>query len=85
MELDFTFERQIELESAAAMKRGEAIGEIRGREQGIKQGIKQGIEETYRTLITKWLQNGKTVKEIAKDLGETEEFVRQVSEGVRPH
>ena len=54
MELDFTFERQIELESAAAMKRGEAIGEIRGREQGIKQ------EESLRqrTVEKKDLKGG---------------------------
>ena len=53
MELDFTFERQIELESAAAMKRGEAIGEARGIELGREQGIEVFILDKIEDGIPK--------------------------------
>ena len=47
MQLDYTFERQIELEREAARSKAWEQGMERGIEQGIEQGIERGLELKY--------------------------------------
>jgi len=88
MELDFTFERQIELESAAAMKRGEARGIELGREQGRKQGEaigeargrEQGIEVFILDKIEDGIPEEKIVAKLMKAYSLDEEKAMQYLE-----
>ena len=45
MQLDYTFERQIELERADAIEEGREQGREEGREEGREQGREEGREE----------------------------------------
>ena len=60
MQLDYTFERQIELE----------------RQAGEEIGWKLGEEEKLRELIRKKLRKAKTLEQIAEELEETPEAIR---------
>ena len=63
--LDFTFERQIELEREEAKNAGVAEGLSRGREEGLLRGRKEGlIEERIHTL----LEFDKTPEDCIKDI-----------------
>ena len=52
-----------------------------GKQDGIEQGIQLGRSEgeisKERELITKWLQKGKSIAEIAENLDRTEEYVKK--------
>ena len=37
-----------------------------------------GEENTHRYLINRWLQKGKTISEIADDMGKSEEYVENL-------
>ena len=43
-----------------------------------REGYVEGERERDRFLINKWLQKGKTVTEIAEDLGKSEEYVESL-------
>ena len=43
-----------------------------------REGYVEGEKDTHRLLINKWLQKGKTVAEIAEDLGKSEEYVENL-------
>lgn len=72
MQLDYTFERQIELE------RNEAI------EIGMKRGMEQGMESKLLDQIRRKLARGRNLAQIADELEETPESIaplyRQVQE-----
>ena len=74
--LDFTFERQIELEREEA----ENKGLLRGREEGMSLGRKEGLLEGKETEIFKSVQEGDYgVTRGAEKLGVTEaEFVEKM-------
>lgn len=76
MELDFTFERQIELERKDAMKRGEEIGEARG----IEKGIESGIEVFVLDKIEDGISEEKIIAKLMKAYSLTEEKARQYVE-----
>lgn len=86
MVLDYTWERREELIRAEeyedgkreGLEIGRAEGEKRGRIEGEKLGKIEGERERDRFLINKWLQKGKTVAEIAEDLGKSEEYVESL-------
>ena len=90
MVLDYTWERREELIRAeeyedgkregyaAGISQGRAEGEKRGRTEGEKLGRAEGEKATHRFLINKWLQKGKTIAEIAEDLGKSEEYVESL-------
>lgn len=90
MVLDYTWERREELIRAeeyedgkregyaAGISQGRAEGEKRGRAEGEKLGRAEGEKDTHRFLINKWLQKGKTIAEIAEDLGKSEEYVESL-------
>ena len=90
MVLDYTWERREELIRAeeyedgkregyaAGISQGRAEGEKRGRAEGEKLGRAEGERERDRFLINRWLQKGKTVAEIAEDLGKSEEYVESL-------
>ena len=94
MVLDYTWERReeliraeeyedgkhegLEIGRAEGEKRGRAEGEKRGRAEGEKRGRIEGERERDRFLINKWLQKGKTIAEIAEDLGKSEEYVESL-------
>ena len=90
MVLDYTWERREELIRAeeyedgkregyaAGISQGRAEGEKRGRAEGEKRGRIEGEKATHRFLINKWLQKGKTIAEIAEDLGKSEEYVESL-------
>ena len=87
MVLDYTWERREELIRAEeyedgkreGLEIGRAEGEKRGRAEGEKLGRAEGEKATHRFLINKWLQKGKTVAEIAEDLGKSEEYVESLT------
>ena len=86
MVLDYTWERREELIRAEeyedgkreGLEIGRAEGEKRGRAEGEKLGRAEGEKATHRFLINKWLQKGKTIAEIAEDLGKSEEYVESL-------
>jgi len=84
MELDFTFERQIELERKDAMKRGEEIGEARGIEKGIEKGIERGLEKGLEVFVLDKIEDGiseeKIIAKLMKAYSLTEEKARQYVE-----
>jgi hypothetical protein len=43
-----------------------------------REGYVEGEKDAHRLLINKWLQKGKTVAEIAEDLGKSEEYVENL-------
>ena len=45
-------------------------------EQGKKIGKIEGEQHRDKVLIFKWLEKGKTVKEIAEDLDKSEDYVK---------
>ena len=59
-------------------REGYVEGEKRGRAEGEKLGRTEGEKATHRFLINKWLQKGKTIAEIAEDLGKSEEYVESL-------
>ena len=94
MQLDYTFERQIELERQEARKSGEEIGwklgeeagrklgEEVGRKLGAEAGRKLGVEETLREQIRKKILKSKTLDQIAEDLEETPDKIRPLYEQI---
>lgn len=46
-------------------------------EQGGKKGRNEGEQNRDKELITKWLQKGKSIAEIAENLDRTEEYVKR--------
>ena len=46
-------------------------------EQGRKMGRNEGEQNRDKELITKWLQKGKSIAEIAENLDRTEEYVKK--------
>ena len=86
MVLDYTWERREELIRAEeyedgkreGLEIGRAEGEKRGRAEGERRGRIEGEKDTHRFLINKWLQKGKTIAEIAEDLGKSEEYVESL-------
>ena len=43
-----------------------------------REGYVEGEKDAHCLLINKWLQKGKTVAEIAEDLGKSEEYVENL-------
>ena len=74
MVLDYTWERREELIRAEEYEDGKREGYA----AGISQGRTEGEKDTHRFLINKWLQKGKTIAEIAEDLGKSEEYVERL-------
>ena len=70
MVLDYTWERREELIRAEEYEDG--------KREGIEVGRAEGEENTHRYLINRWLQKGKTIAEIADDLGKSEEYVKSL-------
>lgn len=84
MQLDYTFERQIELEREEGRIAGHEEGRIAGREEGRIAGREEGRiagreegrRESILNLIKKKLAMGKTLEQIADELEETPEALR---------
>lgn len=79
MQLDYTFERQIELEREEATEEGWK----RGLEQGLAQGLEQGLEQGTLDLIRKKIAKGKSMELIAEELEETPETIQPLYERVK--
>lgn len=79
MQLDYTFERQIELERNEAIE----IGMERGLAQGRSLGREDGMREKVLMLIRKKLQKGRTLEQIADELEETPESIEPLYRQVR--
>lgn len=47
-----------------------------GKTEGMKIGKTEGEQHRDKVLIFKWLEKGKTVKEIAEDLDKSEDYVK---------
>ena len=74
MVLDYTWERREELIRAEEYEDGKREGYA----AGISQGRADGERGRDQSLINRWLQKGKTIAEIADDLGKTEEYVKSL-------
>ena len=87
MQLDYTFERQIELERQAGQeigwKLGEEAGWKLGRKSGEEVGRKLGEEEKLREQIRKKLRKAKTLEQIAEDLEEKPDKILPLYEQIR--
>ena len=70
MVLDYTWERREELIRAEEYEDG--------KREGLEIGRAEGERERDRFLINRWLQKGKTIAEIAEDLGKSEEYVESL-------
>ena len=70
MVLDYTWERREELIRAEEYEDG--------KREGLEAGRAEGEENAHRYLINRWLQKGKTIAEIADDLGKSEEYVEKL-------
>ena len=70
MVLDYTWERREELIRAEEYEDG--------KREGLEIGRAEGERERDCFLINRWLQKGKTVAEIAEDLGKSEEYVESL-------
>ena len=75
MVLDYTWERREELIRAEEYEDGKREGYAEGE----KCGRAEGEENAHRYLINRWLQKGKTIAEIADDLGKSEEYVENLT------
>ena len=83
MQLDYTFERQIELERQAGEEIGWKLGEEAGRKSGEEVGRKLGEEEKLREQIRKKLRKSKTLEQIAEDLEEKPDKILPLYEQIR--
>ena len=91
MQLDYTFERQIELERQAGEEIGWKLGEEAGRKLGEEvgwklgeeAGRKLGEEEKLRELIRKKLRKTKTLEQIAEELEEKPDKILPLYEQIR--
>ena len=54
------------------------VNDMDMRREGYVEGEKHGERERDRSLINRWLQKGKTIAEIAEDLGKSEEYVESL-------
>ena len=70
MVLDYTWERREKLIWAEEYEDG--------KREGLEVGRADGERERDRSLIHRWLQKGKTIAEIADDLGKSEEYVENL-------
>ena len=70
MVLDYTWERREELIRAEEYEDG--------KREELEIGRTEGEKDTHRFLINKWLQKGKTIAEIAEDLGKSKEYVESL-------
>ena len=70
MVLDYTWERREELIRAEEYEDG--------KREGLEIGRADGERERDRSLVHRWLQKGKTIAEIADDLGKSEEYVENL-------
>lgn len=51
-----------------------------GRQEGRLEGREEGREENTRELVLEWTKDGFSVKEIAKLLKRSEEFVKKIQD-----
>ena len=56
---------------------GELYDDRNENGQGRKKGRNEGEQNRDKELITKWLQKGKSIAEIAENLDRTEEYVKK--------
>ena len=68
----------IEMKMDQRYEQGRKEGVKIGRSEGIQLGRSEGEISKERELITKWLQKGKTITEIAEDLDRSEEYVKSL-------
>lgn len=68
----------IEMKMDQRYEQGREEGVKIGRSEGIQLGRSEGEISKERELITKWLQKGKTITEIAEDLDQSEEYVKSL-------
>ena len=68
--IDYTWERREELIRAEEYEDG--------KREGLEVDRAEGEENSHRYLINRWLQKGKTIAEIADDLGKSEEYVEKL-------
>ena len=73
-----TLEMKLDQRFEDGKKVGRAEGEKFGRAEGEKFGRAECEKNRDKNLISKWLKKGKTVTEIAEDLEQSEEYVREL-------
>ena len=77
-QLDYTFDRQIELEREDARREGREEGIREGREEGIKEGQKEGELKILIKQICKKHEKGYGIMQISEMLEEDEQLVSQI-------
>ena len=68
MRLDYTFDRQIELEKRDSFEEGLSLGREEGLSLGREEGLSLGQAKQLITLIAAKIRKGKSISEIADDL-----------------
>ena len=67
----------IEMKMDQKYEQGRKEGVKIGRSEGMQLGRSEGEISKEKELITKWLQKGKSIAEIAENLDRTEEYVKK--------
>ena len=78
--LDFTFERQLQLEARDSRNEGRMEGEAVGHKKGWMEGEAAGIRRGEENAICRLLTRGKTVEEICDLMGYPMEEILQVEQ-----
>ena len=75
-----TLEQKIEEECRFARKQALAEGLAQGHARGLSEGRIQGEEQKLLHLISKKLEKGKSIPQIADECEETEERIKELME-----
>ena len=78
MQLNYEFDRQLELERADAIEEGMEIGIEKKKEKGIEKGIEKGANKMLFTLVTKGkLDIGTAAEEAGVSVSEFEKLMSE--------
>ena len=83
---EYDEEKHMRQEREASWEEGREVGREEGREQGREEGREEGIKKGKQELLKKQIQKkfvkGKSISEIAEELEEEEEVIKEMIRGM---
>ena len=76
-QLDYTFERQLELEREEAISEGRAEGLAEGRAEGHAKGHAEGVQQTLTNIIEQMYTNNFTIEQISIATNQSIETIKE--------
>lgn len=76
-QLDYTFERQLELEREEAISEGRAEGLAEGRAEGHAEGHAEGVQQTLTNIIEQMYTNNFTIEQISIATNQSIETIKE--------